>query len=196
MRIRIVRQRKRQQNRLTANRKGIKNMKKIILICTILASLTLGGCGKKADDNVDAKATIPQKIADEMTGDNKEIETYETSGELADIIKSVNKNASVSQTDNPGQKMLSVELPIDDEDKLSETFIAEVEKIVENTGLDKNTDYNYFYFSSQADGNVLVYASFKNEDGTFKADKYGAVDKKFEDSFSKAAASSKLFKAE
>ena len=129
-----------------------------------------------------------------MTGDNKEIETYETSGELADVIKSVNSGAQVRQTDNPGLKMLSVELPIDNEDKLSEEFVSQVEKIITKTKLDQNTDYNYFYFSSSKDDSVLVYASFKNEDGTFKADKSAAVDGKYSDSLAKAMEKSDLFK--
>ncbi len=169
-------------------------MKKIILLCAISAALMISGCGKKDSEMREENPTIPAKIAEQMTGDNKEIETYETSGELADVIKSVNSGAQVRQTDNPGLKMLSVELPIDNEDKLSEEFVSQVEKIITKTKLDQNTDYNYFYFSSSKDDSVLVYASFKNEDGTFKADKSAAVDGKYSDSLAKAVEKSDMFK--
>lgn len=175
--------------------KGHGKMKKIVCLCGVLAILLSCGCRKKSENLGEKKFEPTEKMEEAVSGNDKTLPLVDvTENDLVDKIKSVNKDAEISKSSQSGMKMLKVDLPVQKDEDFMRNFFTQVSKIVKNTNLEKNSDYDYFYFSSSDESGVLVAAAFNKKDGKLKLDSVVGIPEEYKSAAEEASKVSDIFK--
>ena len=169
-------------------------MKKFMIISVLALTAALSACGNNSA--VNNNETDFEAVKDIVVGDDKTIETYEVSdASVVEKIKKINTLAVVEESINPGLKMLKVELPINEEpDDKAEEFFEDVEDIIQKCKLQDTTDYDFFYFSTSANGAVEITAAFKRVDGKLVLESVNGIGELYKNAPEIAAKESELFR--